>query len=188
MTQRIEFSEEMVGNAHPTKSDTLNKLINLITGAGGILFGTGVATAEYRILPKFSAHKNGVNQTGIVSLVWTKITFTTEEYDIGSAYDAGNSKWIPGIIGKHCISANVYYPNMIDQSEMTIAIYKNGVIYKRITTKASATSADCSFIFCQILVDVVTDYFEIYIVQVTGGDIIIWGVQEYSWFMGHMLP
>ncbi len=45
MTQRIEFNEELVGNAHPTKSDTLNRFINLITAAGDILYGTAAATA-----------------------------------------------------------------------------------------------------------------------------------------------
>jgi len=45
MTQRIEFSEEMVGNAHPTKADTLNRFINLITAQGDILYGTAAATA-----------------------------------------------------------------------------------------------------------------------------------------------
>jgi len=45
MTQRIEFSEEMVGNAHPTKADTLNRFINLITAQGDIVYGTAAATA-----------------------------------------------------------------------------------------------------------------------------------------------
>jgi len=45
MTQRIEFSEEMVGNAHPTKADTLNRFINLITAQGDTLYGTAAATA-----------------------------------------------------------------------------------------------------------------------------------------------
>ena len=45
MTQRIEFSEEMVGNGHPTKADTLNRFINLITAQGDMLYGTAAATA-----------------------------------------------------------------------------------------------------------------------------------------------
>ncbi len=45
MTQRIEYSEEMVGNGHPSKADTLNRFINLIAAAGDILYGTAAATA-----------------------------------------------------------------------------------------------------------------------------------------------
>jgi hypothetical protein len=43
MAHRIDYNEEMVGNAHPTKGDTLNRLINLITAAGQLLYGTAVA-------------------------------------------------------------------------------------------------------------------------------------------------
>jgi len=45
MAHRIEYTEEMVGNAHPTKADTLNRFINLITAQGDTLHGTAAATA-----------------------------------------------------------------------------------------------------------------------------------------------
>ncbi len=45
MTQQISYNEEMVGASHPTKADTLNRFINLITAAGDLLYGTAAATA-----------------------------------------------------------------------------------------------------------------------------------------------
>jgi len=45
MAHRIDYTEEMVGNAHPTKADTLNRLVNLFTAAGDSLVGTAAATA-----------------------------------------------------------------------------------------------------------------------------------------------
>ncbi len=188
MTQRIEYNEEMVGNGHPTKTDTLNRLVNLITAAGGILFGTGIATAEYRILPKFSAHKNTSNQTGLVTGNFTKITFTTEEYDIGSAYDAANSKWIPGIVGKAHIDAGILWTVGVDQKTIRIDVYKNGVSYKSKSIQCSGTDIHSISISCNVLVDAITDYFDIYGYHETGGDRTISGAIPNSWFMGHFLP
>jgi len=69
MTQQIQYNEEMVGAGHPTKTDTLNRLINLITAANEILYGTGAATmaalsvAEQRIVGR----KTGGNITGLTA-------------------------------------------------------------------------------------------------------------------------
>jgi hypothetical protein len=188
MTQRIEYTEEMVGNAHPTKADTLNRLVNLITAAGGILFGTGVATAEYRILPKFSANKNGTNQTGLISGNPTKVTFTTEEDDIGSAYDAANSKWTPGIVGKAHINACITWVNPEDQKQVRVYIYKNGGLYFGTITEVSGTDLTSSIISRDVTVTAITDYFEIYGYHECSVNKDILGTTTFTWFSGHMLP
>lgn len=138
-------------------------------------------------LPKFSAHKNGTNQTEIVSGVWTKVTFVTEEYDVGGTYDAPNSKWIPGIVGKGHIDAVALWLTAVDGSQFYCAIYKNGVLYKSTALTASGTGAQAPLLSCDVPVDVVTDYFEIYVLQVCGEDKSIYGGIPYTWFMGHML-
>jgi len=44
MTQRIEYTEEMVGNGAPVKADTLNRHINVYTTAGDTAYATAAAT------------------------------------------------------------------------------------------------------------------------------------------------
>jgi len=44
MATTIAYTEEMVGSGHPTKSDTLNKVANIITTAGDTYYGTASAT------------------------------------------------------------------------------------------------------------------------------------------------
>ncbi len=44
MAHRIDYNEEMVGNAHPTKADTLNRLINIFAAAGDTIYATAAAT------------------------------------------------------------------------------------------------------------------------------------------------
>ncbi len=45
--------------------------------------------------PCFGANKASSDQTGIADATVTKVTFTTEAYDVGSLYDAPNSRWTP---------------------------------------------------------------------------------------------
>ena len=139
-------------------------------------------------LPKFSAHKNGTNQTGIVTETPTKITFTTEEYDVGSAYDAPNSKWIPGIVGKGHISAVVLWTATVDYSYCNTAIYKNGSPYREVDKRASGTGDQSATINCDVDITNVADYFEIYIYQNSGVNQTIHGSAVHTWFTGHMLP
>lgn len=146
------------------------------------------AAADPIGLPKFSAHKNEVDQVDIVTAVLTKITFPTEEYDVGNVYDAPNSKWIPGIIGKAHISASVNWLSAVDQTAFIILIYKNGVLNKYRQVVASGATAQGQSISCDVLVDVITDYFEIYVYQYSGSNKDVNGTIECTWFMGHMLP
>lgn len=137
-------------------------------------------------LPKFSAHKNGAYQT-VSTATWTKITFTTEEYDVGSGYDAVNSKWIPALIGKGHIDAKIYIGSPPDQSWLRIFIYKNNAIYKGNDIRASGANDQVVNVNIDINVDVVTDYFEIYIYHNCGVDKPAGGESWDSYFMGHML-
>lgn len=139
-------------------------------------------------LPKFSAHKNNTDQTGVVSQVWTKITFPTEVYDQQSKYDAPNSRWIPGIIGIAHVVANVVFTAGVDQTNIGISVYINGSPHKSTTFWTSGASYPLVFIACDIPISNVTDYVEIYAYQNTGSDKIIYGHPAYTWFMGHLLP
>src|SRR3989344_6939025 len=73
----------------------------------------------------FSANKNGVQLIG--TEIWTKITFTTEEFDIGNYYDASNSRYIPPA-GIYYIGGAYFQNN--GPRDMLIGIYKTGVRIK----------------------------------------------------------
>ena len=139
-------------------------------------------------LPKFSAHKNGTNQTGIVTGTSTKVTFTTEDWDDGGGYDAPNSRWVPGVLGKGHIDVSVYWDSSSDQSAIAIQIYKNGVFYKGTYIIVSGTTNTSISTSKDILVDNIADYFEIYAFQSSGSDKVIRGDAAWTWFSGHMLP
>ena len=182
----------------PAGSDELTAFIKhaLATAVNDFLIASGVGVfvkktlAETKVilaLPKFSAHKNGTDQTGIVDATPTKVTFTTEEYDEGSAYDAPNSKWVPGIIGKAHVSASCHWFATVDQKMIEILVYKNGAPTKQKRAAASGTGDGALGIDCDVLVGAVTDYFEIYVTQWTGASQDIYGASPFTFFQGHML-
>ncbi len=164
---------------------------SLVSAAGAALIDDANAAAQRVTLgagfPKFSAHKNGTNQTGVVTSTWTKVTFTTEEYDVGSAYNAANSKWIPGIVGKGQVLSSIMFLSPNDGMTMAVTVYKNGVLYKQATLIASGVANQGGSVVFNIFVEVVTDYFEIYVLHDSTTNKDIHGNAALTWFMGHML-
>lgn len=132
-------------------------------GAGTVnataLYVNGVVTSGAAVT--FSANKNSVDQTGITSATYTKLTADTEDWDVGGYYDAPNSKFTPPA-GKYIVDAGALFTaNVVDQSLYRVAIYKNGTIFRSSGESASGTTS-----LVQISVVVTangTDYFEAYV-------------------------
>jgi hypothetical protein len=138
-------------------------------------------------LPRASVHPNGTNQTGIVTATWTKVTFSTELYDHGACF--ASSQWVPGKIGVGVVKARVSWDTMADTSPMKIAVYKNGVIYKSHMESSSGTAGGQGPMGdWDVEVTAVTDYFEIFARQESGGNRDINGTAIDTWAMFEMLP
>lgn len=155
---------------------------------GGHTLSSGSVVANIRqpdtTACAFSAHKNGTDQTGILSATFTKITFGTELLDAGSHYDAANSKWTPPA-GNYKISATINVTaNVVDQAEMTVLIYKNGVAAAFNTARPSGTG-NISIPISRIVSANGTDYFEIYAYLAGAGDKTISGAITTTEFSGH---
>jgi len=110
----------------------------------------------------FRAFKNGVNQTGMGNITWTKVTFPTEEYDNGSYYDTTLSRWTPpaGLI--HIDARWAVSSGIATDSNMMIAVYKNGVEYKRngVMSSSSAPTMGPSISIDDVASG--TDFYEVY--------------------------
>lgn len=120
--------------------------------------------------PSFSAYK-ATNQT-VTNGAYTKITFTTEEFDTNSNYDATNSKFQPTVAGYYWVTAQLAYgPGA--SLEQALMLYKNGSAVKRL---ADFITPDGRAIGGSALVYMngSTDYFEAYLytsvtMPITGG-------------------
>jgi hypothetical protein len=160
------------------------------TGTDDAKFATPKALNDAGIVnkPTFSAHKNNVDQTGVVTATFTKVTATTEEWDIGSCYDAANSKWIPNIAGYCNLKGTLLFTANADQSATLLAIYKNGSLYKTgALIRGSGTGNHGVSVDAIAYANGTTDYFELYAYQASASNKTISGLVEYTYFQGAMI-
>lgn len=138
----------------------------------------------------FLAHKNGTDQTGILSATETKITFPTEDFDTGAHYDAANSKFIPTLAGKYRLSATVQVDptNVVDGSGAFIRLFKNGVLHREsVSISAAAATAFSTQVTAIVDANGSTDYFEIYVSILGAGNKIVEGTASATWFCGERI-
>lgn len=158
------------------------------SNAGSGLTSTNVQDAIDEIAALEGKHSfcavKSADQTGISAATWTKITFTTEEYDTGSVYDAANSKLTPGRAGVWAISALVNFTaGLVDQSAYQVAIYKNGTIYKASYARESGKASLSAQISFPVVVDA-DDYIEIYASGAGTGDKTVGSAAHLTSFSG----
>lgn len=140
--------------------------------------------ALYRNAVGFSAHKNSVDQTGVVPSTFTLVTFPTEVYDVGNYYDAPSGVWTPpaGLID---ISAyvSILATNVTVGIQLLLSVYKNGARYKDGNVIASTVDnvATAINIKDQALG---TDTYDIRVFVGGTGNKTVWGLPMTSYFMG----
>lgn len=127
----------------------------------------------------FSVHKNGTNQTGVVTATWTKVTWPTEEYDEGAIFKS--DKFTPASAGIYQINAAIQFTVLVTLADYRIAVYKNGVAYKLSTTAASGTGGQGVNISVTVKASK-TDYFEIFAYQASGVNQAIDGASTVTFF------
>lgn len=133
----------------------------------------------------FRAHKNGTNQTAIVTGTPTLVTFGTEDFDIGSYYNTTNSRWTPPS-GKYVINAYITQAtaNMVDNARIGVYIYKNGSAIQFAPEAVSGTAIVQGNGITGIVDADGDDYFEIYVTFSGTGDKTIDGTATQTFFSG----
>jgi hypothetical protein len=159
-------------------------LSNINSALAQISQSVSVQIAAYAAgRPAFHAHKNGTDQVSITSGAFVKVTFGTEDWDIGSFYDTATSVWTPPA-GTHRVSAAVTFTatNGVDNESLHCAIYKNGTIYRQNrTTRGGAGGVVTASVAALVGADG-DDTFEVYARKSGAGDGEIEGAVTDSWF------
>ncbi|VAX24110.1 hypothetical protein MNBD_NITROSPINAE01-80 [hydrothermal vent metagenome] len=133
--------------------------------------------------PAFSAHKNGTNQTGVASGLWTLVTFPIELFDTNWNFDTATGKFTPGIAGKYLVTACIAWTASTDTSQAGSAIFKNGLEQNRFLLRSPGTGAISAL--CTAIIDMngSTDYLEMMAYQDTGIARDIDGTSSATYFM-----
>jgi hypothetical protein len=150
-------------------------------------FSNGDAAAQWfgDYAPRVSFNKNATDQTGIVSGVFTKVTFPNEIYDLTGAYSS--SKFIPKSLGTYQINCAVTFTAASDQDTIILSIYVNGFSKNFAYLSSSGTGTAMVQINAQVQIINVLDEIEIYVRQTSGTNKTISGSIENTYFMASLI-
>jgi hypothetical protein len=175
---------------HNATSLILPDGLNIATAAGDSCIALSDASGNWRIfayqraLSAFSAHKNGTAQTAIAPTTYTKVTFTTEDFDLAGDYDAANSKWTPRA-GKYLLTLGLLCSaGAVDGQWITAAIYKNGSLHKEISARVGTSVGTEGVGFTCLVAANGSDYFEAYFYSTGTGDKSLSGNATDTFFQG----
>lgn len=146
---------------------------------GGLLFGGNKGS--------FRANKNGTDQTGIVTTVQTKVTFTTEVWDTGGYYDAANSKWTPPAGPVALVGCLNYSGGVVTSGNFQTLLYKNGSLYANVPVDAFGNGVSMAPLISFIDLANGTDFYEIYALGSGTGNKTVSGATNATFFGGTCL-
>lgn len=142
----------------------------------------------------FYAHKNGVNQTGMPTAAYQKVTFGTEKFDVGGLFDTTNSRWTPpaGLVQLNTSLYWVAHAKATASPVFTVKIIKNGgadVAAGIGTPVVGFPGIAIAHVSC---VDQATgtDYYEVYAYATSdtpANDLAIDGNMAHTHFSGHVV-
>lgn len=136
------------------------------------------------VKPAFSVHRNNVNQS-IPDDTWTKVEFTTEEFDTNNNFDVTtNHRFTPTVARKYLFSATTRFIAGIDQKFLAIALRKNGTTVHNFYSRFSGILPTSVSITAIVDANGTGDYFEVFVSQDTGVSQNIDGDSFVSYFTG----
>ena len=127
---------------------------------------------------KFSANKGGTDQTGIVSNVATKLTWSTEIYDYQSRF--ASSTWSP-YPGVQRINCHIYALNV---TACELKLYKNGVEFLRGPIVIGSPSNDVMMEGNWEFLSAPGDTFDVYLRALSPGTATVSGGASLSYIAG----
>lgn len=188
---------------YASTSTALSKLAGVATGNALISGGVGTAPSWGKIAltthvsgtlpaanggtgrtssPTFSAHKNGTDQTGVVTSTFTKVTFGAEDWDTGSYF--ASSTFTPLVAGTYLLTAFIRDNSGGGAYSLQVVIYKNGAAHKFIgQSNNDGIVGGC----CLVDANGSTDTFEVYAWQNSGADLTIGGAATQTYFQGNIV-
>ena len=168
-----------------TNTSTINigvsgDTVNIPSGVTIANAGTATGFAENN-KPRFYAYRNGAQS--IANNTYTVIQFNAENFDSDSKFDTSTYRFTPTVAGFYFLHVNASTDNE-SSSNTHMTIRKNGSAIAR--NKVQNTNRNS--IGVTITVDSDTnDYFDVEIMQDSGGGRNILSGSEYTWFTGFKL-
>lgn len=134
--------------------DLTSKVTSVLPVANG---GTGIVSN-----PMFKV--TGADNVALTNNTYTKVTFNSEEFDVGGYYDSTtNYRYTPQVAGKYLIYGRVYITYGSEATEnIYIAIYKNGTAAQQFARSDDNSQYGSIQISSLVEMNGSSDYVEIY--------------------------
>lgn len=152
--------------------------------SSGVVVVDSSGNIAFREDSLFHSHKNGTDQTGVSDSTWTKVTFGTEDFDIGSDYDAGNSKYVAPEAGKFRFTAAVVMTPAASETLIRVSLYKNGSEVKTMANQGSLSTRGLTATVTATLSLAANDEIEVYVYHTVGSSGTVFGGSALSYFEG----
>lgn len=128
------------------------------------------------------------NQLNLVSGSWTKLLLNSEDYDVGSDFDAvTNNRFDVLVTGYYLIETGIGFLNLIANKIYGASIYKNGTSIKKVIISTAVTTGhtiqlgDMPYLTA-------TDYIELYAYSLAGVNTVgINAAKDYTHLTIHLL-
>jgi len=178
----VDTKLDQITTAGKVSGAAITALASTPSGAGALPVangGNGII-----IMPTFSAHKNGTDQTGIADSTLTKVTFGTEDWDVNSNF--ASSTFTPTVAGKYLITACVQWNSIGDGFTGQANVYFNGSNLRTLyANRAGAAGNQLCSGTVLVVMNGSTDYIEIFAQHSdTGGTRDIEGDATQTYFQG----
>lgn len=135
---------------------------------------------------EISVNKNGTDQTALSATTWTKLTWSTEEYDAAGTFTT--NKWTPARTGRALVNARCQFNSVASAASFAIGIYVNSSLTKLADGLAGSTVSGAHGVAVTAMVDLTstTDFIEVY--ADPGSDVSdVEGDTDRTWFTGSIL-
>lgn len=131
----------------------------------------------------------GVDNIALTNNTWAKVTFNSEEFDVGGYYDSTtNYRYTPQVAGKYFIFGKVYITYGSSAVEnMYIAIYKNGVLVDLFQSLMGTTNYGSIQVSSLIEMNGSSDYVEIFTKASQSTDAVYYASAHLGEFSGYRI-
>lgn len=150
----------------------------------GVIVSDASGNVSFRKDFSFRADKNASSQGSIATATDTKVTFGTERFDIGGGYDAGNSKFAPGVAGKYLVSASLVMVLDAAPTRLWITLYVSGSVGPAAVFHGSDGTNGLTAAISTVLDLGASDYVEVYVYHTKSGDGTVVGDVVLTHFSG----
>lgn len=155
-----------------------------------------VVSSTTTTFPIFGAYASNSELQTFTSGTAQKVKFQTEEYDSANCYDTTTSRFTPNVAGYYQINAEIRFDGIMGTAdELLVAIYKNGIEYRRgyNSSGVSPNSANKWFamqVSTMVYANGTTDYFEIWAQHGNSSNITITGISNtnITYWNGFYVP